>query len=861
MSGILSKCGRLGFQGFRLVPWFLVALLPARAEDTAGIPWTGAPGITETVGAIMARDKQANPNTHSQARELKKRALRNFNARAQSPFSPLTDTPAPVLEPASPQAPGISFLAVRVSEAGFIPPDSMGDIGPSQIVVCVNGRLKVFDRAGNLGPLDTTPENFFSSVTSAGITDPRVRYDRLSARWFILAIDVPNSKKNNNVVIAVSDGPTITGTSSFTFFAFKPSALPPSNNGTFADYPTLGVDNQALYIGANIFSAFYLGTEGYVVNKADLLAGTLTATAFRSLATGTGNGPFTPQGVDNDDAAATEGYFLGTDNITHGLLVLRRISNPGGTPSISSNINITVPATENPMGGVVAKGVATALDDLDDRLFAARMHHGRLWTAHNIEVNASGAASTAGNRDGARWYELANLTGTPVVVQSGTLYDPAASTPTNYFIPSCAVSGQGHMALACSAASANEFAEIVAAGRFATDTLGTIRAPTVVQTSTTPYDVGSQNPRRWGDYSIVSVDPNDDMTFWTVQEYCNATNSWGVRVIQLLAPPPARPAACNPATLTQGVVNATVTLTGTVTNGSGFFDPGAGYPNHITASVAGGSITVNSVTYNNPTNLTLNLTVAANATPSARTVTVTNPDGQSLASLTGILTIAAPATNSLPVITAASITPALPSTTNNLLATVTGASDADSDPITFAYQWQENATNLVDQTTSNLLAVVTFAGGSYRCVITPNDGHGNGNPFPTAAVLVPVDFDSNAINDDWEVAYFGHFGVDANTDADGDGQSNQQEFLAGTTPTNAVSVLRVSSVGVTGNDVQVDFVSAANKLYRLEASLSPDGSSPTIISNNIPGTGGIIQILDVGAVAQPQRFYRVWLLP
>ena len=56
------------------------------------------------------------------------------------------------------------------------------------------------------------------------------------------------------------------------------------------------------------------------------------------------------------------------------------------------------------------------------------------------------------------------------------------------------------------------------------------------------YNLGSGTPRRWGDYSQTVVDPTDNQTFWTFQEYTSAQNVWGVRVIQLKAPPPADPA-------------------------------------------------------------------------------------------------------------------------------------------------------------------------------------------------------------------------------------------------------------------------------------------------------------------------------
>ncbi len=126
------------------------------------------------------------------------------------------------------------------------------------------------------------------------------------------------------------------------------------------------------------------------------------------------------------------------------------------------------------------------------------------------------------------------------------------------------------------------------------------------------------------------------MTMWTVQEFCDNTNSYGVRVAQLLAPPPATPASANPPSVAFGQASVSVTITGTVVSGSGFFDPGVGFANHISASVTGG-VVVNSVTYTDPTHVTLDLNTTG-ASAGMKDVTVTNPDGQ-FATGAGILTI------------------------------------------------------------------------------------------------------------------------------------------------------------------------------------------------------------------------------
>src|SRR5207247_3569128 len=139
-----------------------------------------------------------------------------------------------------------------------------------------------------------------------------------------------------------------------------------------------------------------------------LSGGPIVATGFRQLTNGNSPGPLEPRGVDNDDPTATEGYFINVDALVFSLLQIRRVSNPGGTPSISGNIALNVPSTVYPIFATPASGSSPGLDALDDRLFAASMHKNRftgvstLWTSHNIQVNTSGVASGSGGRNGSR---------------------------------------------------------------------------------------------------------------------------------------------------------------------------------------------------------------------------------------------------------------------------------------------------------------------------------------------------------------------------------------------------------------------------------------------------------------------------
>ncbi len=637
-------------------------------EDQVGRPWTGPPGITETVAQIVAREQGSGASGRS-TREARPARGRPHTPR-ENPDSPEVTSNGPRTARSGVLAvapdPGVSFLAVDSTESLYVPPDTMGSVGPTQILIHVNGRVKLFDKTGVLGAINVTDETFWTSVRNgAGVSDPHVEYDRLSGRWFLTAINVPSTGANR-ILLAVSSGSTITNTSSFTFFQFQHDLVgttPNADTGFFADYPTLGVDASALYIGVNVFGSSSLeGTTGFVIRKADLLVPQApTITAFRQIGDASpASGIYTPQGVHNQDPQATEGYFIGVDMVVFSKLVLRRVSNPGGTPSISGNLPVTVPLTTFPID--VPQPTGPLMDGIDDRLFAAMISRGpsgspTLWTAHNIQVNTSGDASGTGGRDGSRWYQIGSLTTTPALVQSGTLYDSASTTPFSYWMPSIAASGQGHAVLGASRASASAgnggYASVAVAERLATDPLGTLSPPLLAQSSSSSYDTFVEGTERWGDYSQTVVDPTDNMTFWTFQEYASATNTWGVRVIELEAPPPATPSSASPATIPDEDPSVTVEVTGTSADGSGFFDPGPdtggpGFANHIAATVDGG-VTVNSVTYTDLTHVTLDLSTVG-ATTGLRSLTVTNPDGQSVM-VPNFLTVSADPPRTLTVIT------------------------------------------------------------------------------------------------------------------------------------------------------------------------------------------------------------------
>jgi hypothetical protein len=104
-----------------------------------------------------------------------------------------------------------------------------------------------------------------------------------------------------------------------------------------------------------------------------------------------------------------------------------------------------------------------------------------------------------------------------------------------------------------------------------------------------------------------------------------------------------------------------------------------------------------------------------------------------------------------------------------------------------------------------------------------------------------------------------------NYDADGDGQSNAAEALAGTDPLNPSSAFQMTSVAKTnGNSIRVDWTTVGGHSYVVQANNKlgtgafHDLSQPIFVSGTVEGATNYVHTN--GATNSPE-FYRVRLGP
>lgn len=88
--------------------------------------------------------------------------------------------------------------------------------------------------------------------------------------------------------------------------------------------------------------------------------------------------------------------------------------------------------------------------------------------------------------------------------------------------------------------------------------------------------------------------------------------------------------------------------------------------------------------------------------------------------------------------------------------------------------------------------------------------------------------------------------------------NNWAEWLAGTDPTEALSVFRVLSVSRVAGGATLTWTSTAARTYFVERAKSPVGVGGfNLLKDNLPGQAGVMSFTDTNLMNQSGLFYRI----
>lgn len=158
--------------------------------------------------------------------------------------------------------------------------------------------------------------------------------------------------------------------------------------------------------------------------------------------------------------------------------------------------------------------------------------------------------------------------------------------------------------------------------------------------------------------------------------------------------------------------------------------------------------------------------------------------------------------------------------------------------------------------------VPTTPGTNYAVRIKLNGANVDASDWTVgSAFTVSADGDADGIPDSWELLTEGNLGNASSTsDLDGDGYSDLDEFRAGTSPSDAQSVLTMGAVTSDAAAAGVSWQSASNRLYRvLRTGNIPAGF--TTVASNIVATPPTNTYSDTSATNLRTLFYQISVQP
>ena len=444
----------------------------------------------------------------------------------------------------------------------FIPPDPIGAAGPDRVIAVVNTVMEARSKAGVV-LWQSALGGFFSPLPCwLGSTtfDPKIVYDHYAGRFVVVALEQaavgvnPSASNRSRILLAVSKTSSpATATAADWWFCCIDSKLVLGGFDYWADYPGFEVDEEAIYVTANMFrfpgvAGAYGGARLWIVAK------------------GAGSGGFYDGGgcavTMHDPYAATPGSVATTT-------MPAEVRGAGGAgPGVGTYLvsysglsdgvleYVQVIRVNNPLGAVSFTHEFLPVGDLETFVIGTLPDAPQLGGPELIEVNDRRALDAVWSNNGlyitttllpdgpalpgladhttAYWFHLDTSavtgSGSPaglltLAQQGGLPGEELAAIPGDVIVtyfPSVAVNSLGEVKFGFSASGASIFAAAATAGRKPSDAPGTTR-PAVITHPGTDYYVRTfdapacQTPparNRWGDYSGMSVDPTDERIFW-----------------------------------------------------------------------------------------------------------------------------------------------------------------------------------------------------------------------------------------------------------------------------------------------------------------------------------------------------------
>lgn len=461
-------------------------------------------------------------------REWKNRVVPNkLHLTHELENTPLPTGPDPVLQDNMRSTTGEPQINANFSGItntyGVAPPDTDGDVSHDHYFQMVNSGFAIWDKEGNLqyGPADniTLWDGFPGPWSSTNDGDPIVLYDEYSDRWIATQFSLPYHPSGpyyELVAVSVTNDPL----GEWYRYAFEFADMP--------DYPKFGVWPDGYYFTTNLFrNGGFAGGGISILDRASMLAGDPDAEMifFVIGQNWSDHSSFLPADSDGE-MMPPEGSPCYMVNMGSNKLRVWEID-VDWENTVNSTIEQVSTLTTQSFStngiNIQQPGTSQSLSTLAGRL----MYRLQYRNFGDYQVMVTNHTVNAGNgKAGVRWYELRNYGTGWEIYQQGTF---APNDGENRWMASVAMNQGGDIAVGYSVSSANTYPSIRIAGQSAGAPAG-LGILDIDEAEIYTGTKAQSGVDRWGDYSMMSIDPTDDQSFWFTTEYSNGGWGWRTQI-------------------------------------------------------------------------------------------------------------------------------------------------------------------------------------------------------------------------------------------------------------------------------------------------------------------------------------------
>lgn len=417
----------------------------------------------------------------------------------------------------SPSAPKLFRSFGGPGASGFEPANPSIAVGPDRVVAVVNRSIEMYTKLGQK-VYENTLRSFFRSLPDSeavNILYAKTMYDSYNQHFLVVMEALQPATKKSWYFLAASKTSDPRG--DWAFWELNMALNGGAKTQFFGDYPGIGLDSQAIYLTANMFSwdFRYQYAKIRVLKKSEVYKfGKVTWHDFFNLTDATGVKAISIQPVQSFGSTTSE-YLVSANPAGGDSLTLWTITNPT-QPSIALAKTAVSVNAYLPPPAASQKGGPLKIDAGSDAPGNAVFRDGFIYTAHTVARTAGSSTVSS-----IRFYQISASGAIAQQVNYGT-------GVTSFYFPVVMVDSRGNVVIEFNRSSGGFFVSTLFTGRKVNAPKNTLEPSATLQAGASYYHLTTRSVQYWGAYNGIALDYDDSI--WFIGASAKKPDEWTTKI-------------------------------------------------------------------------------------------------------------------------------------------------------------------------------------------------------------------------------------------------------------------------------------------------------------------------------------------